>query len=224
MYPTLYHFFLDVFGVEWPWAKLLNSFGFCVAIAFIIGSYVLSLELKRRESIGQFHPEKRRHIIGRGPDWTDIAINALIGFFLGWKLIYLLINSGRLFDGSHPAQAHLFSGEGYLWLGLLFAGALGGMRWWTYRKNQLPVPEEKIIDFHIYEYTGTITFYAAIFGLIGAKLFHLFENPRELVAFFTEPSLEGFLQGLTVYGGLILGAAGVIWFAVRKKIGLLAAT
>jgi prolipoprotein diacylglyceryltransferase len=183
MYPTLYHFFNDAFGVEWHWAKLLNSFGFFVALAFITASYTLSLELKRREGLGQFKSEKRKLIIGKSPDWSDIAINGFMGFIFGWKIVYLLVNSSRLFNGDEPAQAHLFSSAGYPLLGILVGGAFAFSRWWNYRKKQLPVPEEKIIDFHVVEYTGTITFYAAIFGLIGAKLFHLFENPKEFVAF-----------------------------------------
>jgi len=221
MYPTLYHFFYDVFGVEWHWAKLLNSFGFFVAVAFIIASYTLGLEIKRREEIGQFNPEKRKLTVGKGPDWSDISINALIGFFLGWKMLYLIVNSSRLFNGDGPAQAHLFSWEGYFFLGILFAAAFGVYRWWEYRKHQLPEPKVEVVDFHMYEYTGTITFYSAVFGLIGAKLFHLFENPKELTAFFTNPSLESFLAGLTVYGGLIIGSAGVLWFAHRKKMAKL---
>jgi phosphatidylglycerol---prolipoprotein diacylglyceryl transferase len=221
MYPTLYHFFYDAFGVEWHWARLLNSFGFFVALAFIAASYTLSLELRRREKLGQFRSEKRKLVTGKAPDWSDIAMHAGMGFLLGWKILYLLLNGARLFSGSEPAQAHLFSREGYFVPGLLLAAAFGYWRWRTYRKEQLPEPKVTIVDIHPHEYTGTITFYAAVFGLIGAKLFHLFENPRELLEFFTSPSLEGFLAGLTVYGGLIVGAGGVIWFAWRKKMNIL---
>lgn len=220
MYPTLYHFFYDAFGVEWHWARLLNSFGFFVALAFIAASYTLSLELKRKEKLGQFRSEKRKLILGKAPEWSDVALHGAMGFLFGWKILYLLLNSARLFDGAEPAQAHLFSGEGYPLVGILLGAAFGAWRWWTWKKNQLPQPEEKVIEFHVHEYTGTITFYAAIFGLIGAKFFHLLENPRELREFFTQPSLEGFLAGLTVYGGLIVGAAGVIWFAWRKKLSI----
>jgi len=52
MYPTLYHAFYDWFGVEWSWAKMLNSFGFFVALAFIAASYTLTSELNRKESLG----------------------------------------------------------------------------------------------------------------------------------------------------------------------------
>ncbi|MCC6599269.1 MAG: prolipoprotein diacylglyceryl transferase [Crocinitomicaceae bacterium] len=218
MYPTLYHAFLDLFGIDWPWMKLLNSFGFFVALAFIAASITLSRELKRKEAIGVLRPEKRKLIIGEAPKWGEIAMNGVIGFIIGWKFIYLFVNSSRLFNGHESPQHHIFSSEGYWLMGL----ALGtGFAWWRYRdfkKNQLPVPEEKIVDFHKYEYTGTITFLAAIFGIAGAKLFHLFENPKEFIQFFTHPDLEGFLSGLTIYGGLIVGGGGVLLYAWRKNI------
>lgn len=221
MYPTIYHALLDLFGINWPWAKLLNSFGFFVALAFVAASYTLSRELKRKEQQGLLKGEKRKQIIGKAPVWSDIVTNALLGFIIGWKFIYLFLNSERLFVPGQSPQAHIFSSEGYFLVGLLMAAAFGGWRYWEFKKNQLPQPQEKVVDFHIYEYTGTITFIAAIFGIIGAKLFHLFENPDEFMAFFTHPDLQSFLSGLTVYGGLILGAGAVLFFAWKKKIALL---
>ena len=41
MYPNLYYVFKDLFGVELSGLKLVNSFGFFVAIAFIICAWVL---------------------------------------------------------------------------------------------------------------------------------------------------------------------------------------
>ena len=48
MYPNLYYFFKDVFCVELEWARFINSFGFFVAIAFIVAAYVLTSDLKRK--------------------------------------------------------------------------------------------------------------------------------------------------------------------------------
>ena len=52
MYPNLYYFFKDAFGVEWQWLKFVNSFGFFVAIAFVVGAAVLTSEMKRKERLG----------------------------------------------------------------------------------------------------------------------------------------------------------------------------
>jgi prolipoprotein diacylglyceryltransferase len=221
MYPTLYHVFYDWFGVEWSWAKMLNSFGFFVALAFIAASYTLTLELKRKESLGLIKGGIRKVIVGGAPNMMDIFFSGLMGFILGWKVIYLLVNSGRLFNGVNSPQHIIFSKSGYPLLGLLVGGGYAYYRYYTEKKKQLPQPQEKMEAFSAGEYTGTITFLAAIGGLAGAKLFHLFENPAELREFFTHPSLESFISGLTVYGGLIMGAIVVLTFAKMKKIPML---
>jgi prolipoprotein diacylglyceryltransferase len=218
MYPTLYHAFYDWFGVEWSWAKMLNSFGFFVALAFIAASYTLTLELKRKESLGLIKGGVRKVIVGGAPNMMDIFFSGLMGFILGWKVIYLLVNSSRLFNGVNSPQHIIFSKSGYPLLGLLVGGGYAYYRYYTEKKKQLPQPEEKMETFSAGEYTGTITFLAAIGGLAGAKLFHLFENPAELREFFTHPSLESFISGLTVYGGLIVGALVVLTFAKMKKL------
>ncbi len=59
-----------------------------------------------------------------------------------------------------------------------------------------------------------ITLLAIVFGIIGSKLFHLFENWD---AFLNDPVGMAFSPGgLTFYGGLIL-ATLAIWIYVRKK-------
>ncbi|MBL7943111.1 MAG: hypothetical protein JNM00_10115, partial [Flavobacteriales bacterium] len=90
MYPTLYHAFSDLLGIEWTWMKLLNSFGFFVALAFVAGNMMLAAELKRKESLGLFLPTYRTIVIGRPVHWSDVVFNGLIGFVVGWKFIWLL--------------------------------------------------------------------------------------------------------------------------------------
>jgi len=221
LYPTIYHFFYDVFGVDWPWAKLLNSFGFFVALAFVVASMLLSSELKRKEKLGLLQGEKRKITIGLPVNWADVLSNALIGFILGWKFVYLMRNADTLFGPDSLPQQHIFSLQGdWLW-GIILAAVMGAWRYYEMQKQALPEPIEKEVNFHIFEYTGTITFIAAFFGVMGAKLFHLIENPRQFLEFFKHPSLENFLSGLTVYGGLIVAGIAVYIFARRKKIPFL---
>lgn len=54
MYPNLYYAFKDIFGVELEGLKLINTFGFFVAIAFIVAAWILTLELKRKQQQGLF--------------------------------------------------------------------------------------------------------------------------------------------------------------------------
>ncbi len=56
-------------------------------------------------------------------------------------------------------------------------------------------------------------------GIIGAKLYHVLETPREL---FADPIGQLFSRyGLAWFGGLIAGFAAFAWLARRKKIPLL---
>lgn len=220
MYPTIYHALYDMFGLDWTWTRLLNSFGFFVALAFVAGNYTMFLELRRRAGLGYFVPTKRKVITGDKPDWTDIITSAIMGFIVGWKLLYMFMNGAELFSQGRNPQQEIFSGKGYLLWGIVLAAVMGGWRWWEYRKKQLPEPVESWVDVYPHHLTGNLTFLAAIFGLIGAKLFHLFENPKEFVEFFQNPSFNSFISGLTVYGGLILGSAGVLLYAKKQGIAL----
>jgi phosphatidylglycerol:prolipoprotein diacylglycerol transferase len=218
MYPTIYHALLDLFGIDWGWTRLLNSFGFFVALAFVAASYLLGKELKRKASEGHFKPTKRTVVKGDKPDWTEVITSGAMGFVMGWKFIYLAIHGSDLFaSGSNP-QRFLFSWDGSFLLGLGMMLIMGGWRYWEYKKEQLPEPIREEIDVYPHHLTGNITFAAAIFGILGAKLFHLLENPREFVEFFQHPSFNSFISGLTVYGGLILGSVGVLLYARTKGV------
>ncbi len=64
-----------------------------------------------------------------------------------------------------------------------------------------------------------ITLLAIVFGIIGSKLFHLFENWN---AFLQDPIGMAFSPGgLTFYGGLILATLAIWLYAKRKKIPFL---
>jgi prolipoprotein diacylglyceryltransferase len=218
MYPNLYFAFYELFGIDLPFLKLINSFGFFVALAFIVASFTLSRELRRKEASGTLVPQKRKTIVGKKATPGEIASNAIIGFIFGYKFVYLAVNAGELFNGGGLPQEHIFSAEGSMFWGIVLAAAFGGWRYYEGKKNALPEPEEREVVFHTWQHTGNITMMAAIGGILGAKLFHLFENPRDFMAFFENPSLESFLGGLTIYGGLIVGALAVWWYGRRHQL------
>jgi prolipoprotein diacylglyceryltransferase len=66
------------------------------------------------------------------------------------------------------------------------------------------------------DFTMGITGAAALGGLIGAKLFHLLERPRSIIELFEHPSLAAIFSGLTIYGGLIVGAL-FVWLYTRRR-------
>jgi phosphatidylglycerol:prolipoprotein diacylglycerol transferase len=59
-----------------------------------------------------------------------------------------------------------------------------------------------------------------LFGIVGAKLYHVLETPSE---FFAHPAGELFSQfGFAWFGGLLAGFGAFVWMAHREKIPLLA--
>ena len=213
MYPNLYYFFDEIFGWNWELLKILQTFGFMVAISFLLANYTMTLEMKRKERNGILKPVKARVTIGQAKKQrqNDLIGSGVLGFVLGYKLWPFLFG---LPEGI-SSQEFLLSLEGSFAGGLVFAALLGGYRYWRNSRTPLPT-EEKEIMIHPYEIMGNLTVAAAISGLIGAKLFHNLENWGE---FIQDPIGSLFsLSGLTFYGGLIFGAATVLYLANRKGI------
>ena len=221
MYPNLYFLFQDLFGVEISALKLVNSFGLLVALAFVAGSGLLRRELLRKEKEGELDATEREIWVGKPEGLAAWASSAFLGFVLGWKVVWLLWNASDLFAGGGAPQRHLFSGDGYPLLGLLVAAVMAWFRWKEDLKQRLDAPEKRTVKVHPWERTGNITLAAAIGGVSGAKLFHLLEYPDEFAAFFRAPSLEAFIGGLTIYGGLIVGGLAVAAYARRHKMPFL---
>jgi phosphatidylglycerol:prolipoprotein diacylglycerol transferase len=221
VYPNLYFLFQDLFGVEISALKLVNSFGLLVALAFVAGSGLLRRELQRKEKEGALDPTEKQVWVGKPEGPLSWASSGLLGFLLGWKVLWLLWNASDLFTGVAPPQRHLFSGEGYPLLGLAVAALMAWLRWKEDVKQRLDQPEQRKLKVHPWERTGNITLVAAVGGVTGAKLFHLLEYPDEFVAFFQAPSLQAFIGGLTIYGGLIVGGLAVAAYARRHRMPFL---
>jgi prolipoprotein diacylglyceryltransferase len=214
MYPNLYYAFKDLFGLDWKPLRFINSFGFFVALSFILGAIVLASELKRKGKQGLMQPTEISIMVGKPATATEILLNFLLGFVLGYKILALFIMNSSVTD---DPQAFIFSGLGSwptgIVLGLIFAGA----KWWEKHKQKLPKPEMRKIRFWPHDRVGEITILALVFGLLGAKLFDIFEN---WTAFLKEPSSFIFSPaGLTFYGGLICAAIAIWVYARKHNIG-----
>ncbi len=214
MYPNLYYFFKEVFGVEWEWARFLNSFGFFVALAFIGGAIVLTKGLQRKEKQGLLQPKEEKRVFGKPATTSEILLNALLGFVMGYKIIGAFMNAG---EGIDP-QEYIFSAQGSWGAGIFLALLFGGLKWYEKNKQKAAKPEERMVRVWPHERVGDITIMAAIFGFAGAKIFHNLENWDDFVK---DPvgSLVSF-SGLTFYGGLICAAIAIIIFSKRKGISI----
>lgn len=68
------------------------------------------------------------------------------------------------------------------------------------------------------ELVGPITVMAVIFGIAGAKVFHILEN---LDAFFADPAGMIFSSGgLTFYGGFIFAGIAIAWYLKKKDVSV----
>lgn len=214
MYPNLFYAFKDLFGVEWPFLRYVNSFGFFVALAFIAAAIVLTRELKRKSSQSLLQYTEMEIMVGRPATTIELGLNFLLGFLLGYKILALFIMDNA---ATEDPQAFIFSTIGSwpagIGLGLLFAG----IKWWEKNKQKLAKPEKRKIRIWPHDRVGEITIIALIFGLVGAKIFNAFETWD---SFIQDPMGSLFsAEGLTFYGGLICAALAIWWYARKYKIG-----
>jgi len=215
MYPNLYYAFRDLFGIELEGLKIVNSFGFFVALAFLAAAYTLTLELKRKQQAGLLTFKEEKILVGKPAGIGELLLNAVLGFFIGFKIIGALLDKAALAD----TQAFIFSGEGNWLAGIGVALFFAGLKWWEKNKTKLAKPEERTIRIWPHDRVGDLVIYAAVFGFVGAKLFDNLENPAR---FFADP-IGSMLSasGFTFYGGLICAAIAIMWYARKNNIGIL---
>ncbi len=211
MYPTLSDLLKDLLGINIPLP--IQMFGFMVALAFIIGHYVIVSELRRKKELGYFTSTTRIETIGLPASSKELWSNGLIGFLLGYKLIYIAFHYS-LFIQDPPSV--LLSFDGNFFAGIIVGAALTYYTYSEKNKAKLEKPLKKEIVMYPHDHMGTIIVIAAVFGLLGAKIFHNLEN----FDYFIQNPIDALLSfsGLTFYGGLIVGLIAVYYYAKKNKI------
>lgn len=213
MYPSIYYAVKDLFGLNLPFLKMIQSFGFFVAIAFLVASYFWTKELKRKEEEGILKPEKIKVLKGAKATNSELIVSAIFGFFIGYKLVFIALNFSEFLENT---QGYILSSEGNLMGAILGAGIAAYSKFREHDKNKLdkPIWVEEIM--HPHQHVGNMSLIAAFFGIIGAKIFHNLENWDE---FMSDPvgALLSF-SGLTMYGGLIVAATALIIYGKKNKI------
>jgi phosphatidylglycerol---prolipoprotein diacylglyceryl transferase len=213
MYPDLSYFFHDLLGTAPDnWTAIFKSFGMMLGIAFIACAWLVKSELRRLEVEGLLttnivpNPEKQK------ASWSEIIINGITATFLFAKIPYI---SQHFADFKGDPASIIFSRHGN-WLlgipiGLLYAGYL---YYENSKKDLSKLPDTAVV--HPYQKTMDIILIAAITGVLGSRLFSIFENMED---FLRDPLGQLFSgSGLTVYGGLILAYMSVYWYVKRNGI------
>jgi prolipoprotein diacylglyceryltransferase len=211
MYPTISDLIFDLTGLDIPLP--VQTFGFMLAISFLLAAYTLTIDLKRKEKLGIFKPVSIKIKVGEKATFSELIFAFIPAFLIGWKLAYAFSNYSEFVADT---QGVLLSLKGSVPAGLLLGALAAWLRYRDREKHKLEKPELKTENLWPHQMVGNITVLAAVAGLIGAKVFHNLENIDELIE---DPwgSLISF-SGLTMYGGLIVGGATLIWYV--KKQGM----
>jgi len=212
MYPNLYFLIRDIFGVQLSGLQLVNTFGFFVALAFVGSGFVLYSELKRKEKLGELIAIEEEITLGLPATSGELATSLVFGFLFGYKLVGAFLIEEAL---SNP-QLFILSTQGSVGAGILVAAIMTYLKWREKDKVKLAVPEKKKFLIWPHDRVGDIVLQAALWGFIGAKIFHNLENLKD---FAKDPwgSLIAF-SGLTFYGGLIVATIAIIIYIKKYKI------
>lgn len=213
MYPSLYYIVKDLLGLDLPFLKMFQSFGLFVALAFLVAAYLWSKELKRKEKQGLLQPSMVKFLQGEKATMTDLIASGIIGFIIGYKLLYVALD----FDAfTNNTQGFLMSLKGSLVGGLLGAGISAYMKYREKEKTKLDKPIWVEKQMYPHEHVGNMTLIGAFTGILGAKIFHNLENWDE----FTADPIDALFSfsGLTMYGGLILASVSLIYYGYKNKI------
>ncbi len=215
MYPDLSYILHDIFGSAPDNAfSVVKTFGLFLVISILVAAYYFAKELKRKDDEGLFEPIQTKITIGEPASPLSLFLNGLLGFVLGFKLLYVFLHFKDFKDD--PAGV-IFSmkgaGEAASWIAGVALAAL--FAWLKYREKQkalLPKPQEKILSVKPHDRIGDITVVSVLSGIIGAKLFAMIEGLDKVID-GSESLGHWFSQffsgaGMAIYGGLIVGFLG----------------
>jgi phosphatidylglycerol:prolipoprotein diacylglycerol transferase len=213
MFPTLSNLFEYFFHIHLRIP--IQTLGFFMAMAFIAAYVTFVSEFKRKEALGQVHAFSRKVVIGSAPSIAEVVINAAVGFIFGFKVIGLLLNYTSFVN---DPKGYIASLQGSLVAGLLCSAAWA---YWSYRdrkKSQLPEPKTVEETVHPYQLMPKITFWAGVFGFIGAKLFDSVEH----MGYFLQHPIDDLFSstGFTYYGGFLFGMLTFFYIGVKNGMKL----
>lgn len=214
MFPDLSYLFNYLFGTPVDnFLSIFKTFGLFLVLAFMASAYFLRVELIRKRKQGLFEGRVIHVTEGEGVKIWELVLNSIFGFILGWKLP-LIINDVSSF--SQDPTGTILSLKGSWILGFAIAGLMGFLYYYLAKKNSkggvknstmTQYPEHRLIE---------ITMVAAFFGILGSKLFSVFENWDSFIQAPIQQLFAG--NGLTIYGGLILAFIAVYLYV--KRIGI----
>jgi len=214
MYPNLSYLLHDLFGTARDNGfSIVQMFGLFLGGVFLTAAILLYKEFKRKEAQGLIKGEEVTVTVGGGAPIGEVLSNGLFGLVFGLKLPGIVTDFATF---KEDAAGYIFSTQGNWILAIVGLAAFGGYTYWQGEKSRLDKPKKVTKKIMPHNRIGDITIIAAVFGLLGARLFSILEN---LDSFWQDPIgqlTSG--SGLTIYGGLILAFIAVYIYVQRHGI------
>ncbi len=219
MYPDFSYLFHKWFGTDPDnWLSLIKTFGFFLAMAFVAAGIVVHKELRRKAADGLLKGSLVRTTVGAQPTLAEAFFPGLLGFFLGYKIPYIISNLAVF---KADAASIILSPSGNFLGGIIGALLIGAFWYWDRKRLVLDTP--KVVESTVYPHdkTGDLIIAAAISGIIGSKLFAIVD-PEIWPEFVADPVGTFFSgSGMAFFGGLIGGFLFIFWYCKRKKIAVI---
>ena len=128
MYPDLSYILHALIGTAPDnAAAVVKTLGLLMVISFIVASWLLGLELRRKEAAGLLHPLETTVVVGKPVTLLQLLTSALVGVVIMSKGFYAF----QHFESFKvdPASV-LLSLQGNWIFGILGALLFAGLRWW----------------------------------------------------------------------------------------------
>ena len=197
MFPKLSDLINYLFGsqIDLP----IQTYGFFLAFAFLIGGIALRIELKRKEKEGLLQPRSLTIQPNKPASLFEIIPGIILSSVIGWKFFGIIFQYHEF--ASNP-QHYILSGKGSLLALLIIAVVSFAYHFYTLTKAKNNTNDEYEEIIHPYQNTWNLLIVAIVSALIGSKIFDIFDN---FGSFLHDPvrSLFSF-SGLTFYGGFIV--------------------
>ena len=211
MFPQVSDIFNYFLGTSWSFP--VQTYGFFMAVAFLVSAWILRLELKRKEREGILQPVMKSVTFGKPAGIAELIAIGIAGFLIGYKVAGIILDYSEF---AANTQTYVFSLRGSWPGGIIISAAVVLYRFFSKKKKQLFPPEVREVEIHPWQHSSNILIIAAVSGIIGSKIFHNLENFDD---FLRDPVNQLFsFMGLTFYGGLITAAIAVGYYGVRNKI------